>query len=165
MKQPWIATALVAWGVGTSCLAPAGLWARPNILVITADDMRWDSVGAHGCPVAATTPTIDRLAAEGFRFHYAYVPISLCTPSRQVMMNGVLCTDFVDDMDAEGHIALQHHGEKGQVYRFRNIRISQTQESAQRTSVQLSYDEPAREWTNALPVGNGSMGAMVFGGD
>jgi len=61
---------------------------RPNILLITADDMHWDSVGVYGCPVAATTPNIDRLAAEGFRFNYAYVPISLCTPSRQVMLSG-----------------------------------------------------------------------------
>jgi alpha-L-fucosidase 2 len=27
----------------------------------------------------------------------------------------------------------------------------------------LWYDEPAREWTDALPVGNGRLGAMVFG--
>lgn len=88
MKQQWITTALVAWVSGIFCLAPASLLARPNILLITADDMHWDSVGAYGCPVAATTPNIDRLAAEGFRFSYAYVPISLCTPSRQVMLSG-----------------------------------------------------------------------------
>ncbi|MFG0289843.1 MAG: glycoside hydrolase N-terminal domain-containing protein [Rhodopirellula sp. JB044] len=28
----------------------------------------------------------------------------------------------------------------------------------------MRYDEPARAWTDALPVGNGSMGAMVYGG-
>ncbi|HUP12467.1 MAG TPA: glycoside hydrolase family 95 protein, partial [Niastella sp.] len=28
----------------------------------------------------------------------------------------------------------------------------------------LWYKEPAREWTEALPVGNGRLGAMVFGG-
>ncbi len=28
----------------------------------------------------------------------------------------------------------------------------------------LWYDEPAAEWTEALPVGNGRLGAMVFGG-
>ncbi len=28
----------------------------------------------------------------------------------------------------------------------------------------LHYDRPAREWTEALPVGNGRLGAMVFGG-
>jgi len=31
-------------------------------------------------------------------------------------------------------------------------------------SVSLWYDEPASEWTGALPVGNGRLGAMVFGG-
>lgn len=28
----------------------------------------------------------------------------------------------------------------------------------------LHYDAPAAEWTDALPVGNGSLGAMIFGG-
>jgi alpha-L-fucosidase 2 len=31
-------------------------------------------------------------------------------------------------------------------------------------SMMLWYDEPATEWTEALPVGNGRLGAMVFGG-
>jgi len=88
MHPQWTLAILVAWGIGLCCLAPANLAARPNILLITADDMHWDSVGAYGCPVADTTPNLDRLAAEGFRFHYAYVPISLCTPSRQVMLSG-----------------------------------------------------------------------------
>ena len=28
----------------------------------------------------------------------------------------------------------------------------------------LTYDKPASRWTEALPVGNGRIGAMVFGG-
>ena len=28
----------------------------------------------------------------------------------------------------------------------------------------LWYDKPATEWTEALPIGNGSLGAMIFGG-
>ncbi len=32
------------------------------------------------------------------------------------------------------------------------------------TSLKLWYREPAKEWTQALPVGNGRLGAMVFGG-
>ena len=28
----------------------------------------------------------------------------------------------------------------------------------------LWYEHPAAEWTEALPIGNGQMGAMVFGG-
>ncbi len=31
-------------------------------------------------------------------------------------------------------------------------------------ATKLWYDEPAKEWTEALPVGNGRLGAMVFGG-
>ena len=43
----------------------------------------------------------------------------------QVWVNGKQTTDFKDDVDAKGHIGLQHHGEKGQTYRFRNIRIKE----------------------------------------
>lgn len=61
---------------------------QPNILFITADDMSWDSLGVYGCPVADTTPNLDRLASQSIRFDHAYVQIALCTPSRQVMLSG-----------------------------------------------------------------------------
>ena len=32
------------------------------------------------------------------------------------------------------------------------------------SDLKLWYDEPAREWVEALPIGNGRLGAMVFGG-
>ena len=41
----------------------------------------------------------------------------------QIFINGKQTTDFRDDVDAKGHIGLQHHGEKGKTYKFRNIRI------------------------------------------
>lgn len=41
----------------------------------------------------------------------------------RVFVNGVLTTDTYDATDLEGHIALQHHGEAGLTYRFRNVRI------------------------------------------
>ena len=34
----------------------------------------------------------------------------------------------------------------------------------QKDSLVLWYDKPAAEWTEALPVGNGRLGAMIFGG-
>lgn len=43
----------------------------------------------------------------------------------QVWVNGQQTTDFHDKEDAKGYIGLQHHGEKGQTYRFRNIRIKE----------------------------------------
>ncbi|HNR32820.1 MAG TPA: glycoside hydrolase N-terminal domain-containing protein, partial [Candidatus Hydrogenedentes bacterium] len=30
--------------------------------------------------------------------------------------------------------------------------------------MKLWYEKPARRWTEALPIGNGRIGAMVFGG-
>lgn len=60
----------------------------PNILLITADDMNWNSVGVYNSTVAGTTPNIDKLASQGMKFDYAYVQIALCTPSRQVMLSG-----------------------------------------------------------------------------
>ena len=42
-----------------------------------------------------------------------------------VWVNGVQTLNISDDLDSEGYIAIQHHGEKGQVYRFRNLRIKE----------------------------------------
>jgi hypothetical protein len=43
----------------------------------------------------------------------------------KIEVNGVVTTDVEDDMDASGVIAIQHHGEKGATYRFRNLRIKE----------------------------------------
>ena len=43
----------------------------------------------------------------------------------KIEVNGVVTTDVKDDMDASGIIGIQHHGEKGQTYRFRNLRIKE----------------------------------------
>jgi len=61
---------------------------RPNILLITADDMNWDSVGCFGARVPAITPNIDRLASEGLHFMHAHVTIAVCQPCRSVLMTG-----------------------------------------------------------------------------
>ena len=41
----------------------------------------------------------------------------------QIYVNDVLITDVYDSTDASGPIGIQHHGEKGQTYKFRNLRI------------------------------------------
>ncbi len=45
--------------------------------------------------------------------------------SLKIYVNETLCTDYVDEEDSKGYIALQHHGEKGKIYSFRNIRIKE----------------------------------------
>jgi len=37
-------------------------------------------------------------------------------------------------------------------------------DSEKRSGMKLWYQQPAQEWAEALPVGNGRLGAMVFGG-
>jgi len=61
---------------------------RPNILLITADDMNWDAPGCFGGRTPDITPNIDRLASEGVRFEHAHVTIAVCQPSRSVLMTG-----------------------------------------------------------------------------
>jgi len=62
--------------------------ARPNILLITADDLNYNSTGVYGCGIEGITPNIDQLAAEGMRFNNAHVTIAVCQPSRSVWMTG-----------------------------------------------------------------------------
>lgn len=61
---------------------------RPNILLITADDMNHDSTGVTGCRIRDITPNIDRLASEGTLFTNAHVSIAVCQPSRSALMTG-----------------------------------------------------------------------------
>ena len=72
-----------------SVLNAAESAAKPNILLITVDDMSCDSVGVFGCKLAETTPFIDRLAGDGLRFQHAHVQVGNCMPSRNVMMSGL----------------------------------------------------------------------------
>jgi arylsulfatase A-like enzyme len=60
---------------------------RPNILWISLDDGRADVLGCYDAPWA-NTPNIDRLAAEGVRFHDAIVQNPVCIPSRNSMKTG-----------------------------------------------------------------------------
>lgn len=69
-------------------LLPSAFAAKPNLLVITTDDMSCDSVGVYGCKLKDTTPNMDRLAAQSLRFNYAHTVVGNCMPSRNVMWSG-----------------------------------------------------------------------------
>ena len=43
----------------------------------------------------------------------------------KIEINGVTTSDVEDATDATGVIAIQHHGEQGQTYKFRNLRIKE----------------------------------------
>lgn len=60
---------------------------QPNILLITADQFRWDCLGCGGNPVIQT-PHLDALAARGVRFENAFTPNPICVPARASVMTG-----------------------------------------------------------------------------
>lgn len=59
-----------------------------NVLLITADDLNYNSVGCYGCAIPNITPNIDRMASEGILFNHGYVNIAVCQPCRQSIMTG-----------------------------------------------------------------------------
>ena len=60
---------------------------RPNIILIMADDLGYECLGANG-GTSYQTPHLDRLAATGMRFEHCYSQ-PLCTPSRVKIMTGI----------------------------------------------------------------------------
>ena len=58
-----------------------------NILVLFADDWRYDTLGCAGHPIVKT-PQLDRLASEGVRFTHSCVTTSICGVSRASLFTG-----------------------------------------------------------------------------
>lgn len=81
-------------------------------------------------------PARDSAAAEAFRNGpgTAFRPtdwnryrIRAVGDSIKIWVNDVLTTAYSDTMDASGPIGIQHHGEDGKVYRYRNLRIREVE--------------------------------------
>jgi len=60
---------------------------RPNIVLIMADDLGYETIGANG-GTSYRTPVLDRMAERGVRFEHGYAQ-PLCTPSRVKIMTGI----------------------------------------------------------------------------
>ena len=73
----------IAWPL--SAAQPVPPKRPPNIIVILADDMGVESVGAYGSEIA--TPNLDKLAQTGLRVENAHA-MPICTPSRVRLLTG-----------------------------------------------------------------------------
>ncbi|WP_445749324.1 sulfatase family protein [Polaribacter sp.] len=62
---------------------------KPNILLITLDDMNWDSPASFGGFIPDLTPNIDAIAKIGVQFNNAFVQAPNCSPSRAVIQTGL----------------------------------------------------------------------------
>lgn len=61
--------------------------AKPNVLVIIADDLGYHDVGFQGSQ-EIPTPHLDKLAARGLRCTNGYVSHSFCSPTRAGILTG-----------------------------------------------------------------------------
>lgn len=70
-----------------STLAGAEPARRPNLLVVVADQLRYQSCGYAGDPLAQT-PNIDRLAKQSVNFRQATSSHPVCSPFRATLYTG-----------------------------------------------------------------------------
>jgi arylsulfatase A len=78
--------------LGVTALAQS---ARPNFLIIMADDLGWTNTSVQmdpNIPFSKSdyylTPSLEQMAAEGMRFNQAYAGSPMCSPSRSALLTG-----------------------------------------------------------------------------
>ena len=72
--------------------APILAAAKPNIVLILADDMGIDAVSAHNEKMGPlSTPSIDKLIDQGMNFTDAHSASAVCTPTRYGLLTGRYC--------------------------------------------------------------------------
>jgi arylsulfatase A len=96
MRKPF-ASLIAALCVGAAGMAPATAAtqrqrhapapARPNIVVILADDLGYGDLGAYG-QTKIRTPHLDQLARDGVAFTQFYAGTTVCAPSRAALLTG-----------------------------------------------------------------------------
>lgn len=88
MNHTLTRTRLPTWILALMFAVPAAADDRPpNIVLIMADDLGYECLGANG-GTSYETPILDRLAADGVRFEHCYAQ-AICTPSRVKLMTGI----------------------------------------------------------------------------
>lgn len=112
---------------------------QPNVILIMADDMGYECLGAYGS-TSYHTPNIDKMASEGILFSNC-VSQPLCTPSRVKIMTGKY---NYRNYDYFGHLSLSE-------YTFGNL----MQEAGYETCIAgkwqlngLAYKDSIEDWND-----------------
>ncbi|MFV0268400.1 MAG: sulfatase-like hydrolase/transferase [Draconibacterium sp.] len=112
---------------------------QPNVILIMADDMGYECLGAYGS-TSYRTPNIDKMASEGILFSNC-VSQPLCTPSRVKIMTGKY---NYRNYDYFGHLSLSE-------YTFGNL----MQEAGYETCIAgkwqlngLAYKDSIEDWND-----------------
>ncbi len=102
--------ALAAWTIIKPKPKTTPAAAKPNIIIIMADDLGYSDIGCYGGEVK--TPNIDFLANNGIRFKQFY-NTSRCCPTRASLLSGLYnhqagigkMTDAEDEPGYQGHLS------------------------------------------------------------
>ena len=87
MKTLCSALALTTFALTSLLSSAAPVPAKPNVIIILADDLGYGDLGCYGHP-SIRTPNLDRMAREGMRFTDFYSAAEVCTPSRAALLTG-----------------------------------------------------------------------------
>ena len=82
-----VVLALVAWWLLRTPAFTLVTSADQNVLLVTIDTLRYDALSCDGG--RATTPNLDRLAADGARFTFAHASAPLTLPSHTTILTGL----------------------------------------------------------------------------
>jgi len=91
MKPTLLLAALLVLARPPGQIRAGGTAAKPNFVLILADDLGYGDVGTYNKDSRIPTPQLDRLAAEGMRFTDAHAPDAVCTPTRYGLLTGRYC--------------------------------------------------------------------------
>ena len=83
---------------------------RPNILWITTDQQRHDTIAELGYS-HMHTPNLDRLVRGGVAFTRAYCQSPICTPSRSSFMTGMYASSVHQNRNKAGYFPPEYRGE------------------------------------------------------
>lgn len=86
--------------------------AKPNFVLIVADNLGYGDVGCFGS-TTNRTPNLDRMADEGMKLTSFCVASSVCTPSRAAIMTGSYPTRVSMEMSGTRRVVLQPVAQKG----------------------------------------------------
>src|SRR6185437_2102918 len=124
---------------------------RPNIILFMPDEVRADSFGCYGNPIAKT-PNLDRLAAQGARFANCHVQYPVCGASRCSLLTGW-------PTSVRGHRSLYYFLRPEEPNLFRYLRragydvfwYGKNDALAQQT-----FDDSVTEWYDTPPAAAGA---------
>ena len=83
---------------------------KPNILLITTDQQRYDTAAGPAKPSFMRTPHFDHLCREGILFNSTYAQCPICVPSRISIMTGKYVSTHGMDRNGESSDVMGRDG-------------------------------------------------------